>query len=385
MIRKDDDNRVPAVSSSQSDIVGDDRDHEKTSINRKLPSAVTRFVRSTLSHSCYIFLLALLMLFVQLNDRFLMPLRMNLIRLDRFHHSHLLYYNPWQYRALSFWLLDAWYWLLRFLHIEFTDTQLVYTADGEVFLTVLANEWPLLIFKLLQNMLLLSIVFKLYRLFTSQNLLAYMGLMFLAYILGLGNFNSDLSFNVYFDVIFYSCACFWILQKKYHYFPLLIIVAALNRETSALIPLLLLAEGINFAQRKVTDWRAVVLAGLSFFLYVLIFFSLRFYYGYVPARGVYHLANIREYWHYNLTLPASFMKLLMVFSLLPVFAITTWNRWPRVSKTWFWLVFPIWCIVHLSMSVVAESRLFYVPVTVIFMPAFLASIDRSFKIDSPHK
>jgi hypothetical protein len=315
------------------------------------------------------------MLSVQLGDRFTLRPNVMLFRLEQFNNQELMFHNPWQYRVLANWLLNAWIWWLSFLNVEFIGVSLAHTPQGSGFFAVAPNEWPLLIFKFLQNILLFVVASRFYRLFTREKILVYCAMIILAYALGLGNFDSDLSFNTYFDVIFYLYACLWILQKKYPYLLLLIIPAALNRETSALIPVLLFVQGIDFRQRRISDRRAVLFAGLCFFLFVIIFFWLRFHYGYRTPQHVVGLFHITDYLRYNLSLPATYMKLLMVFSVLPIFALFGWRHWPPALKRWFWVIFPAWIVIHFSVAIVAESRLFYVPVALLFVPALLIAID----------
>jgi hypothetical protein len=313
------------------------------------------------------------MLSVQLGDRFSLRPIHSLIRLQQFNDRELMYHNPWQYRVLSNWLVDGWIHLLHSFSLELPPAALAYTPQGQNFFGVDSNEWPLLLFKFLQNALLFAVAYEFYKLFTREKILVYSSMIILAYALGLGNFDSDLSFNSYFDVIFYICACLLVLRKKYDYFPLLVAGAALNRETSVLIPFLLLVAGIDFREKRISDKRAVLFAGLSIMVYAVIFFGLRFYYGYRPPRHIPGLPSVIDYWKYNLSLPLTYFKLLMIFSVLPMLSLLAWRQWPPVLRKWLWVILPAWIIVHFSWSIVAESRLFYVPVAVLFIPGLLVA------------
>jgi len=81
----------------------------------------------------------------------------------------------------------------------------------------------------------------------------------LAFSIKNGFYDNDLSFNTYFDVIFYLSAVLLILKRRYFWVVLLMIPAALNRETSGAIPLLMLCALLdNLRSYKGNIFRSIV-------------------------------------------------------------------------------------------------------------------------------
>ena len=102
-----------------------------------------------------------------------------------------------------------------------------------------------------------------------------LGLSVLAWGMALSLYNSDLSFSVFFDVAFYLLAAILILQDRPWWVALLMLPAALNRETSLLIPFLLGAHAYfqRGQLRRVAppSWRQP----WASLVYAAVFFGLR--------------------------------------------------------------------------------------------------------------
>jgi hypothetical protein len=77
------------------------------------------------------------------------------------------------------------------------------------------------------------------------------------------SFLSDLSFNTYFDVIFYLVGGLIVLSAQFVWLPLVAFLASLNRETSGFIPFLALlvpAESLNLYRTRY--WYAALALGV---------------------------------------------------------------------------------------------------------------------------
>ena len=103
----------------------------------------------------------------------------------------------------------------------------------------------------------------------------------------------------------------------------------------------------------------------------MIFVGLRVAYGpqelLVPYG--YHIGI--ELFTYNMTLPATYIEVFGVLSVLPVLAILSMKRWPHILIRFFWAVVPIWFVIHVFASIIAESRLLLVPTALVFIPGTL--------------
>jgi hypothetical protein len=115
----------------------------------------------------------------------------------------------------------------------------------------------------------------------------------------------------------------------------------------------------------------------SLILFAVAFFGIRQYFGPRPARP--NPAMGVEFLVYNIGHYQAWLNLFGTMGILPIMAIVSYSRWPRDLKSLFWLIVPIWFLVHFTASMVDESRLFLVPHVMVFLPGAL------FGISPPHQ
>lgn len=75
----------------------------------------------------------------------------------------------------------------------------------------------------------------------------------------------------------------------------------------------------------------------------------------------------------------TWVQLFGTLGVLPILAVWSARRWPRPLQAFFWAIVPVWIVVHPFVSVLAEARLFLVPLTMIFIPGALFGIVNSDK------
>ena len=261
--------------------------------------------------------------------------------------------NPWQYRILADALMDP-------------------------FLKLAKNAgWPqpesltFIAFRFLQCLLIFTLAGVYYR---RLGLLLYeslIGLSILAWSMSLSLYNSDLSFNVFFDIAFYLLAATLILNKAYWWTVLLMVPAALNRETCVLIPF-----AVFFAARTTeTDERqrrwGYIAAGTGLLLFAVISIGLRIYYApqqFLTADGLYPGLGL---FVLNLSRGTTWEQLAITLSIIPLLALFAYRAWPASLKVFFWVIVPAWLAIHLFAALVAETRLLLVPQAVVFIPGAL--------------
>ncbi|MBK7450065.1 MAG: hypothetical protein IPJ47_11795 [Anaerolineales bacterium] len=140
----------------------------------------------------------------------------------------------------------------------------------------------------------------------------------------------------YFDVIFYLAAVLLILKDLFVWLPVLMVAAAMNRETSGLIPFLAITTlpGIKDQRSK------VFLILLSLVVWVGVFLALRALYpdrelfipyGYQPGLPLLS---------YNLTL-SSFELVVRFFSFAPLVGMLMYKDWAPVLKRFFITLIPV--------------------------------------------
>ncbi len=248
--------------------------------------------------------------FQMLGSEFHKPMQQAIqdIQLDR--HRNVLdgaAPNPWQYRILSEWIVQG------FLNISVRPFRLANAAFVAL--------WSL---RLLQNFVLLALAyFYFIRLGITKTISIY-GVFLLAGGMLHVFHESDLSYNTYFDVIFYLLAAILILDEKYGWLPLLMFPAALNRETSAMIPILLIAWG----WWKKPDNRAKALRSglIGLVIWGLAFAALHLYYPNAPLFKIGEgILPGWELFRYNLSVPKTAILLFQTFGFLPLVGIIAYS------------------------------------------------------------
>jgi hypothetical protein len=267
--------------------------------------------------------------------------------------------NPWQYRVFSEWILES------FIYIS-----------SKVLRLENAVHTSLCSLRVLQNSILLAFAYLYFvRLGITRTMSVY-GVFLLAGGMLHVFYQSDLSFNTYFDVIFFLLGGILMLEAKYGWVPVLMVPAALNRETSVLIPILLIAWGL-WGKREDRP-RALVAGGLGLLVWALVFVVLRLYYSDAPMFRVGdELLPGWELFRYNLTIPEMPILLFQTLGFLPVVGLLAHRYWSPFVRIGFLLLVPAWILVHTFSSVWAETRLFLVPVAMVFVPAVLPFVDRA--------
>jgi len=267
--------------------------------------------------------------------------------------------NPFQYRILSEWLVEV--FIILFKNSSFP------LPLATAFLT----------FRVLQNVVIFILAAYYYKRLGLSTYTAMLGLAILAWSFTHALYGADLQFNTYGDVLFYLAAGLAIASRKPGWIIPITILAAFNRETSGLIPILLVAAYLELRPRISLPRNILILSGIALALYVFIFVGLRIAYGrqeFLVPYG-YHIGQ--ELFIYNLTLPATYLEVFGVLSIIPILAIASMRHWPGILKRYFWALVPIWFLVHLVASILAESRLLLVPMALVFIPGALFGVNRT--------
>jgi hypothetical protein len=160
--------------------------------------------------------------------------------------------DPWQYRLLPELVVETAIRAVRWIGVENP------TLPAFAIVRVVQN-------------LLIFVISALYwsRLGVSKGM-TVLGLAMLAWGFSYAGYGSDLAFSTYFDVLFYLLAAWLILLHRLGWTVPVIALAALNRETSALIPLVVLAAGVQPAGPSgLVDRRALRIAGVGLLVFML--------------------------------------------------------------------------------------------------------------------
>ena len=261
--------------------------------------------------------------------------------------------NPWQYRVLADYLVEGAIQLFKNLDIPH--------PIGSAFIA----------FRFIQNVLIFWLAYLYYRKLDLPPAHALIGLALLAWGMTYAYYDSDLQFNTYFDIIFYLLAGLLILHKKPGWLIPLMLFAALNRETSGLIPFMALALVWPWKKENGSQKTTAVIAAISLAVFTVIFFALRFIYPYQPISTPYGHTMGLDLLRYNLLRGITWAQLFATLSIVPVLALLAYKKWPLALTIFFWVIVPVWFVIHPFTSVMAETRVFLVPQALVFIPGAL--------------
>ncbi len=266
--------------------------------------------------------------------------------------------NPWQYRVLADVLVEGVIQIFRNLAISH--------PVGSAFIS----------FRFLQNVLIFWLAYIYYRKLNLPAAHALVGMAALAWGMTYANYDSDLQFNTYFDIIFYLLAGLLILAKRPVWMILLMVFAGLNRETSGLIPFLALALILPW-NATAKNRQVIFPAAAALLVFAVIFVSLRLIYPNQPIsvpRGQQMGLDLLQY---NLFRAPTWIQLFGTLSIIPALALLAYKKWPFPLRVFFWVIVPLWMLIHPFTSIMAESRVFLVPQTLIFIPGALFLLHHS--------
>ena len=266
--------------------------------------------------------------------------------------------NPWQYRVLSAYLVEG---LIRVLRAAGVSHPHVPAFIG---------------FRFVQDVAIFLVAVLYFKKLGVSLPNAVLGIMVLAWGVSYSLYDSDLEFNTFFDLLFYLLAGLAIISNRSVWILPITALAALNRETSGLIPFMYLAVALVTAP-KTSRKRAAFLAGLSLGVYLLVFFGLRIAYGDQTLLVPYGHSPGIPLLRYNVLRATTWWQLMATLGLVPFLALFGYRKWPVPLRVFFWVVAPAWFAIHLVAAVMAETRVLLVPQALVFIPGALILFQQS--------
>jgi hypothetical protein len=262
--------------------------------------------------------------------------------------------NPWQYRVLSAWIVEGVHRLCGALSLS-DPLVLAFVAVrvGQEVAMFLAAWW-------------------LWRALGLSTIACFLGLAAFGWSVSYSNYGSDLQFNTYFDVLFYLLAGLAVVRDRLAWLLPITALAALNRETSGLVPLLALA-GLPGAVPEDRP-RRIRFAVIGLAIWAAIFLGLRWAYGRQELIVPYGHRPGLDLLLYNLGRARTWVQLVGTFSILPFVAWSSRRHWPALLRGFVWIVVPLWFVVHWVGAVMSETRLLLVPMALAILPAALFAL-----------
>ena len=275
--------------------------------------------------------------------------------------------NPWQYRVFSAFVMNVVLTLASHVNVPH------HVAYSLIALRVILDTL----------ILLLSVVY--YRKLRLSLPHALIGMAVLAWGMSYSYYNSDLSFNTFFDVFFYLLAGIFILREGFIWIVPITLLAAFNRETSGFIPFMLLFYAIFVLPKDSPRRRdAYLIFAAAAAVYALVFVGLRLAYGpqeLLVSHGHYPGLPLLTF---NLSQKLTWEQLMATLSIIPILALLGYPKWPASLRVFFWVVVPLWFGIHAAAAVMAETRLFLVPQALVLIPGALFFAEQAApKVEAP--
>ena len=270
--------------------------------------------------------------------------------------------DPWAYRLFSEWVVAI------VLHITETLQFARPTVVGYLTLRVL------------QNLAIFSLAISYYRRIGLTPQLQAIGVVLLAWSMSHALHNSDLSVNTYFDLIAYLIAALCAVTGRTWALIPVVGVAAFNRETAALIPMLavapLLAQLVHTPRHTIALLRHLEVRGpitvaiIGVALFGVVYLGIRKVIGPAPWPWG-HTGDPLAMLRANLRDLNVFLYVPLTFSVLPILALWRWRHLSALLRGFLLLFGPLWVTTLFLLVYVAETRLLLVPIAVAFIPAAL--------------
>jgi hypothetical protein len=273
--------------------------------------------------------------------------------------------DPWRYRLLSEWGAEA----------------SLKTADAVGFSKPAVVGF--LSFRVLQNLAIFALMWLYLRKLGIGWFESLLGLGLLAWGFTQALHHQAMSFNTYGDIAFYLGGGLLILHRRWWWVVPLAVLAAVNRETSGLIPVMLMALAWPLGWKSEEGRRALRIGAIALVAFAAAYGTVRLVVGssfFIEADGQSPGLDILDY---NVARGMTWDFVFQTLNILPLLALLAWRRWPPELKAFGVAIVPAWLVIHLFTSVLAESRLLLVPLALVFIPGVLAGLGAASRAERP--
>jgi len=257
--------------------------------------------------------------------------------------------NPTQYRVLSEWLVEKW--------LRLVDGMGVRDPIVSGFLS----------FRVLQNIVILALASVYYRRLGLSDFSVLAALGVITWSMTHSLFDSDLSFNLYSDLIFYLAAGLLVLLDRDPWLIPLLGLAALNRETNGLMVVFYLLA--RYRRGRGWDRRTIVIAACALGVLVAVYAGVRLALGPRALILPHGRTPGLDLFSYNVFRPETWVHLAASWSVFPIIALLAYRQLPSTLRRWLISIPPIWLLLHLFLAVAAEVRIMLMPQLMLFVPA----------------
>lgn len=270
----------------------------------------------------------------------------------------------------------------------------------------------LIAIRLGQNLALFLLALALYRRLGIHPYLGLLGLSAVAWGMTQSHDSAGLALDIYTEAILYLFAAWVVIARNPWWVVPITVIAAINRETSVLIPAVLLGDwpSLHAVDSRGTGRSAGILPAISSSSapsncghparapvkwLILVFCGALV--SWVLSRGLVSVvqgfsgASSEGYWALSWACLNSCQRLdfwtslVGIFGIVPVIALLGWRAWPPVLKIWFWVFGPVWVLVNIILDPIGTHHAWILPQLLVFVPAlllFIASLHETARNES---
>jgi hypothetical protein len=264
--------------------------------------------------------------------------------------------DPWKYRVASEWLAS--------------QARRIARAAGFHEPAVAG----FLAFRVLQNAAIFGLAWLLYRRLGLSRYASVLGLGLIAWAMTQALLHSGLAFDTYGDVVVYLAAALLILSRRYAWVVPLAAIGALNRDTSGLVPIVLIAWAVPMGLRTPEGRRVVRLGLAALAAFAATTVALRVAAGPGDLILPYGRHPGWQLFEYNFGRGQTWDQLFRTLTVLPLLALWSFRRWPLSLRVLGVALVPAWLTIHAFGAVLQETRLLLVPYVLILVPGALIGL-----------
>jgi len=261
--------------------------------------------------------------------------------------------DPWKYRLLAEWAAGG---AIHALDDIGVDRPVLYGFLG---------------LRLVENLAIFLLAWVLYRRLGLAHGRCALGLGLVAVGMTQALLDAGLAFDIYADVAFYLAAAVLLLAGAFAWIVPLTALAALNRETSGLIPVMTMAMAIPAGIRSPRGRRALIAGAIALAVFALTYAEVRHAAGPGELILPYGKHPGTELLTFNVNRTITWEYVARLVNVTPVLALLAVRSWPAELRWMAIAVVPAWIAIHLLASVLAEARLLLVPYALVLVPGAL--------------
>lgn len=275
--------------------------------------------------------------------------------------------SPYRFRMLTDVLLEA----VRQMANPGADPRLPGNYDQITFY-----------FRLTQNLLIFGLAFFYFQTLGISQPKSILGILVVAYGMSMAFYQSDMSFYTYSEIVFLLAAGILINLRRLWWLIPLTVIATLNREGAIFIPIMLVASEWSKVKFKLSYSmiKQIPLAGfLSFAAFAITYIGIHAFLGPAPyAESRYGTVSPGiTLLFLNLVNVQAWIGLLKMYTVLPI-ALFFFKSWGAVLRYYFFFLALPWFFLNFVFGSADETRLFLVPLLLVFIPALMQLLPKKF-------